>query len=241
MCVDNATIGELRRALAAGDITAAALVQAYLARIEAYDRAGPRLNAVREMNPDAPEIAAQSDAREPAERRPLEGIPILIKDNIATADSQHTTAGSLALDGCAGKRRRDGRQIAAAGGGGDPRQGQPDRVRQHHRDRHAGRLQLARRPSQEPLRPGTRRQGRADRPAWRVELGIGGRRGGRVGRCGDRHRNLGITAVAGEPERRRHGQAHRRPDQPRRDCPDRPQPGHRRPTERARSKTPRCC
>ncbi len=99
MCINNATIAELRRALAAGDTTAAALVQAYLARIEAYDSAGPRLDAVREVNPDAPAIAIQSDAREPAQRRPLEGLPILIKDNIATADAQHTTAGSLALDG----------------------------------------------------------------------------------------------------------------------------------------------
>jgi len=98
VCVENATIGELGHALAAGDTTAAGLVQAYLARIAAYDRAGPRLNAVREVNPDAPAIAAQSDAREPAKRRPLEGIPILIKDNIATADAQHTTAGSLALE-----------------------------------------------------------------------------------------------------------------------------------------------
>jgi amidase len=103
VCVDNATLGELRRALAAGDTTAAALVQAYLARIDAYDRAGPRLNAVREINPDALAIAAQSDAREPAKRRPLEGIPILIKDNIATADAQHTTAGSLALEGSRAK------------------------------------------------------------------------------------------------------------------------------------------
>ena len=97
VCVENATIGELRQALSAGDTTAAGLVQAFLARIAAYDRAGPRLNGVREVNPDAPAIAAQSDAREPAKRRPLEGIPILIKDNIATADKQHTTAGSLAL------------------------------------------------------------------------------------------------------------------------------------------------
>ncbi len=103
MCVDNATIDELRRALGAGDINAAALVKAYLARIEAYDGAGPRLNAVREVNPDAPAIATQSDAREPAKRRPLEGIPILIKDNIATADQQHTTAGSLALEGSGAK------------------------------------------------------------------------------------------------------------------------------------------
>ena len=98
VCVDNATIGELHHALAAGETTAAALVQAYLARIEAYTGAGPRLNAVRAVNPDALVIAAQSDAREPAKRRPLEGIPILVKDNIATADAQHTTAGSLALE-----------------------------------------------------------------------------------------------------------------------------------------------
>jgi len=103
VCVENATIGELRQALSAGDATAAELVQAYLARIAAYDRAGPRLNAVREVNPDAPAIASQSDAREPTARRPLEGIPILIKDNIATADEQHTTAGSLALDGARAK------------------------------------------------------------------------------------------------------------------------------------------
>ena len=88
VCVENAAIGELLQALSAGDATAAGLVQAYVARIAAYDRAGARLNAVREMNPDAPAIAAQSDAREPATRRPLEGIPILIKDNIATADPE---------------------------------------------------------------------------------------------------------------------------------------------------------
>jgi amidase len=104
MCVENATIGELRQALAAGDTTSTGLVQAYLTRIAAYDRAGPRLNAVREVNPDAPAIATQSHAREPAKRRPLEGIPILIKDNIATADAQYTTAGSLALEG---SRARD--------------------------------------------------------------------------------------------------------------------------------------
>jgi len=103
VCVENAAIGELRQALSAGDATAAGLVQVYVARIAAYDRAGARLNAVREMNPDAPAIAAQSDAREPATRRPLEGIPILIKDNIATADAQHTTAGSLALEGARAK------------------------------------------------------------------------------------------------------------------------------------------
>ena len=97
ICIENATINELRAALAAGDITAADLVRRYVARIEAYDRAGPRLDAVRELNPDALAIAAALDAKKRAEQGPLEGIPILVKDNIATADQQHTTAGSLAL------------------------------------------------------------------------------------------------------------------------------------------------
>jgi amidase len=99
ICVENATIGELQQTLAAGRTTAAALVAAYLARIEAYDRAGPVLNAVREINPDAAAIAAEIDRRRQAPPRPLEGIPILVKDNIATGDAQHTTAGSLALAG----------------------------------------------------------------------------------------------------------------------------------------------
>jgi amidase len=97
VCVENATIGDLQEALAAGRTTAADLVRAFTARIEAYDRAGPRLNAVRELNPDALAIAEKLDARKSAKRRPLEGIPVLVKDNIATGDAQHTTAGSLAL------------------------------------------------------------------------------------------------------------------------------------------------
>jgi amidase len=103
ICLENATIDELRTALAAGDVTAADLVHRYLARIEAYDRAGPRLDAVRELNPQALAIAAALDAKKRAERGPIEGIPILVKDNIATGDAQHTTAGSLALDGAQAK------------------------------------------------------------------------------------------------------------------------------------------
>jgi amidase len=104
VCIENATIGSLQLALAVGRTTAAALVSAYLARIETYDRSGPRLSAVREVNPDATAIAAALDSNKPAQRRPLEGIPILIKDNIATADAQHTTAGSLALAGARARR-----------------------------------------------------------------------------------------------------------------------------------------
>ena len=104
MCIENPTIGDLQQALAAGRTTAAALVSAYLARIEAYDGSGPRLNAVRQRNPDARAIAEALDRSKPVQRRPLEGIPILVKDNIATADEQHTTAGSLALADARAKR-----------------------------------------------------------------------------------------------------------------------------------------
>ena len=116
VCVENATIRDLQQALAAGRTTAAALVSAYLARIEAYDRSGPRLNAVREVNPDAAAIAATLDSSKPAQRRPLEGIPILVKDNIATADGQHTTAGSLAL--ADGRATRDATVVERLRGAG---------------------------------------------------------------------------------------------------------------------------
>src|SRR6266852_801753 len=108
--VENATIAELQRALIEGRTTASALTRAYLARIEAYDRAGPLLNAVREINPDALAIAAALDGVTPSRERPLAGIPILVKDNIATGDQQHTTAGSLAL--AAARATRDATLVA---------------------------------------------------------------------------------------------------------------------------------
>ena len=98
LSVENASMSDLIQALAQGKTTATALTKAYLARIEAYDRAGPRLNSVREINPDALSIAAKFDTVKPSSQQPLAGVPILVKDNIATGDKQHTTAGSLALD-----------------------------------------------------------------------------------------------------------------------------------------------
>jgi amidase len=95
--VGNATINDLQEALASRQTTAVDLVRTYAARINAYDRAGPNLNAVRQVNPDALAIAESLDANPSGGRRQLEGIPILIKDNIATGDAQPTTVGSLAL------------------------------------------------------------------------------------------------------------------------------------------------
>src|SRR5882757_10164315 len=103
----DASLADLVVALDEGRVTASALARAYLARIEAYDRAsnakGPKLNSVREVNPDALSIAAALDGVKPSARQPLAGVPILVKDNIATADRQHTTAGSLALESARAK------------------------------------------------------------------------------------------------------------------------------------------
>jgi amidase len=103
MKLDNAPMSDIVDALASGRFTATALTKGYLARIEAYDRAGPMLNSVRELNPDALAIAGKLDDTRPSVTRPLAGIPILVKDNIATGDKQPTTAGSLALEGARAK------------------------------------------------------------------------------------------------------------------------------------------
>ena len=103
--LSNSTIASVRAALASGETTVAQVTQAFLDRIEAIDRAGPALNSVRTANPEALAIAAKLDASKRKAPRPLEGIPILLKDNIATGDRQPTTAGSLALEGA--KARRD--------------------------------------------------------------------------------------------------------------------------------------
>ncbi|QPF93716.1 amidase family protein [Bradyrhizobium commune] len=102
--LEHAPMSDIIDALASGRVTATALAEGYLARIAAYDRDGPMLNSVRAFNPDAIKIAAKLDGTKPSARRPLAGVPILVKDNIATSDKQPTTAGSLALEGA---RARD--------------------------------------------------------------------------------------------------------------------------------------
>jgi len=99
--LDEATIASLQEGMRSGRYTSRSLCEAYLARIDAVDRAGPALRSVLETNPDALAIADRLDADRKARRTrgPLHGIPVLIKDNIATADRLMTTAGSLALVG----------------------------------------------------------------------------------------------------------------------------------------------
>lgn len=101
LALEEAGIGALGAAMAAGQLTARALTEHFLRRIEAIDRHGPRLNAVIEVNPDALAIAESLDRERTSGkvRGPLHGIPVLIKDNIDTADQMLTTAGSLALLG----------------------------------------------------------------------------------------------------------------------------------------------
>ena len=99
--LEEATLADLQARMAAGNDTARSLVEKYTARIAQLDRQGPALRSVIELNPDAITIADELDAerKQKGARGPLHGIPILIKDNIATADRMMTTAGSLALEG----------------------------------------------------------------------------------------------------------------------------------------------
>ena len=101
------SVSELQAAMTSGKTTSRRLTELYLARIRALDATGDSaLRSVIELNPDALDIAAALDAerREKGPRGPLHGIPVLIKDNIATADRMQTTAGSLALVGAVPSR-----------------------------------------------------------------------------------------------------------------------------------------
>src|SRR5258705_12450653 len=99
--VGEKSVAQLQDAMTKGRITSKALTAAYLARIKAIDKAGPRINSVIELNPDALAIAAALDKerKEKGPRGPLHGIPVLLKDIVATGDKMPNTAGSLAFEG----------------------------------------------------------------------------------------------------------------------------------------------
>jgi amidase len=104
--VEGKSITQLQEALASGETTTRDLVEAFVERINTIDRDGPTLRSVLEINPDAEAIAVGLDRERAAGeiRGPLHGIPILLKDNIDTADRMQTTAGSLALLGSSPER-----------------------------------------------------------------------------------------------------------------------------------------
>jgi amidase len=99
--LDEITIAELQDGMKSGKYSARSIAEKYLARIAAIDKNGPAVNSIIETNPDALQIADALDKerKQKGPRGPLHGIPVLIKDNIATADRMQTTAGSLALVG----------------------------------------------------------------------------------------------------------------------------------------------
>jgi amidase len=97
--LDEITVAELQEGMRSGKFTSRGLANRYLARIAEIDKAGPSLNAVIELNPEVLAIADRLDAERKSKgpRGPLHGVPVLIKDNIGTADRMRTSAGSLAL------------------------------------------------------------------------------------------------------------------------------------------------
>ena len=99
--LDEVSVADLQDGMKSGKWTARRIAQKYLERINEIDKNGPALNSVIELNPDALEIADAMDAERKAKgpRGPMHGVPVLLKDNIGTADKMMTTAGSLALLG----------------------------------------------------------------------------------------------------------------------------------------------
>lgn len=107
--LEEATVSYLAARMARGELTSRALVEQYVARIEALDRAGPTLRSIIELNQDAMAIAAALDEerRVRGPRGLLHGIPVVVKDNIDTGDRMQTTAGSLALVGAPARKDAD--------------------------------------------------------------------------------------------------------------------------------------
>ncbi len=115
--LETATVADVTAALRQGATSSAALVEAYLARIDALSVGGPAVNAVRCLAPDAAEVAARLDdeRRDGRVRGPLHGVPVLVKDNIDVAGLP-TTAGALALEHSVPDRDADLVAVLRAGG-----------------------------------------------------------------------------------------------------------------------------
>ena len=206
-----------------GARTSASIAQAYLARIDAVDRHGPAINAMIELNPDALAIAEALDRerREKGARGPLHGIPVVLKDNIDTADRMRTSAGSLALGRRDRAARRVRRRAAARRRLRDPRQDQPVGVGELPRRALDVGLERARRADAQPVRARPQHQ--------RVELGLRRPRWPpSLRRDRRRHRDRRLDRQPVVDLRPRRHQADGRPREPRGHHSDRAQPGHGR-------------
>ena len=181
--LEEATIRDLQAGMKSGKYTARSITEKYLARINEIDKRGPAINAIIEINPDALAIAEALDKERRAKgaRGPLHGIPVLIKDNIDTADRMMTTAGSLALDGSHRAAGRLRRAETTRGRRGDSRQDQPERVGQLPLQPFHQRLERPRRPDAQSLR--------ARSQSLRLEFRIGRRRRRQSLRRRRRHRD----------------------------------------------------
>ena len=165
--LDEATVADLQDGMKSGKFTARSIAQKYLERINEIDKHGPTLNAVIELNPDALAIAAAMDAERKAKgpRGPMHGIPVLIKDNIGTADRMMTTAGSLALLGFTPEKDSAVARQLARRRRRDPRQDKSQRVGQFPFESLFERMERARRPDSQSLRPRSQ--------SLRIEFGVG--------------------------------------------------------------------
>src|SRR5438552_16724331 len=99
--LNEMTVAQMQAAMASNQLSSLDLVNYYIARIKTLDQAGPTVNSVIEVNPDAKAIAQSLDAERKSGhvRGPLHGIPVLLKDNVGTGDKMQTAAGSLGLVG----------------------------------------------------------------------------------------------------------------------------------------------
>ena len=215
------TIFDLQERMKSGTLTASALTNAYLRRIEEVDKNGPALNSVIELNPDALAIAGSLDRerKQKGPRGPMHGIPVLIKDNIDTSDRMQTTAGSLALLGS--KPPLDSSVARKS-----------QRMGQHAFQSFDQRMERSRWADEESVRSRSE--------SVRIEFRL--RRGNFCEplRCGGWDRDRRIYRMSIVSKRDRWHQANTRPYQPRRNHSYRAQSGHRRAdgTDRPRRRDP---
>ena len=220
--LEDATIADLLRDQQSGRRTARRIAEQYLSRIQTLDRNGPSLNSVIELNPDALAIADALDAERQASglRGPLHGVPVLIKDNIDTADRMSTTAGIARARGLDRRPRRLHRRAPAGRRGSHSRQDEPERMGELSIDAFDERLERTRRSGAQSVR--------ARSQSLRIELGNGGRRRREPCDGWRRHGDRRIDRLSVQRDVARWHQADGRAGEPVRHHTNRAQPGHRR-------------